>query len=349
MESRLRAPSQNAEYSSVNAPWTYFFSPAGPDRSVVSSNPATAAAVIRVRISRTTSAARTAACAQARMDEPGRHGGAGHVGDQLPAPLHRDMLEDDQVNGQGTQPRPDGQGRIRHARRAGRDMRPAAGAARLVQVVLDPLRRRHRDLLLLIRPRHAQVSGIRQVPAARALALRVMVLGPVRDLPRHRRTRAARLLPPLPLLLRPLRGPPLLPGILRPGRSSEDGGIEEFPLFRDPARSAAASRSRRSATSASSAAIRSACAAISASRGSADGSPGGGASVTARNDPGNHAQPPRQHRTRRQDVTRDHAAPARPPRHLPATAISAMIRATQQGRMPWRPGSATSPLTATTC
>ena len=44
MESRLtaRAPSQNAEYCSVNAPCTYFFSPAGPDRSVVSSNPATA-------------------------------------------------------------------------------------------------------------------------------------------------------------------------------------------------------------------------------------------------------------------------------------------------------------------
>jgi hypothetical protein len=31
--------SQNAEYSSVKAPWTYFFSPAGPDHSVVSSNP----------------------------------------------------------------------------------------------------------------------------------------------------------------------------------------------------------------------------------------------------------------------------------------------------------------------
>ena len=45
----------------MNAPWTYFFSPAGPDRSVVSSNPATAAAVIKVRISRTTSAARSAA------------------------------------------------------------------------------------------------------------------------------------------------------------------------------------------------------------------------------------------------------------------------------------------------
>jgi hypothetical protein len=37
--SRLRLPSRNDEYSSVNAPWTYFFSPAGPDRSVVSSNP----------------------------------------------------------------------------------------------------------------------------------------------------------------------------------------------------------------------------------------------------------------------------------------------------------------------
>jgi hypothetical protein len=55
-------------------------------------------------------------------------------------------------------------------------------------------------------------------------------------------------------------GPPLLGGIFRPGWSSADGGIDEFPPLRDPARSAAASRSRRSATSASSAAIRSACA-----------------------------------------------------------------------------------------
>ncbi len=81
-------------------------------------------------------------------------------------------------------------------------------------------------------------------------------------------------------------------GGFRPGWSSADGGIDEFPLFRDPARSAAASRSRRSATSASSAAIRSACAAISASRGSEDG-PSASASVTARNDPRTHAQPPR--------------------------------------------------------
>jgi hypothetical protein len=43
------------------------------------------------------------------MDEPAGHHSAGDVGDQLPAPLHRHMLEDDQVNGQGTQPRPGGQ------------------------------------------------------------------------------------------------------------------------------------------------------------------------------------------------------------------------------------------------
>jgi hypothetical protein len=47
-------PSQKAECCSVNTLWTYFFSPAGPGRGVVSSNPATAEAVIRVRISATT-------------------------------------------------------------------------------------------------------------------------------------------------------------------------------------------------------------------------------------------------------------------------------------------------------
>ena len=34
------------------------------------------------------------------MDEPVGHGSAGDVGDQLPAPLHGNMLEDDQVNRQ---------------------------------------------------------------------------------------------------------------------------------------------------------------------------------------------------------------------------------------------------------
>jgi hypothetical protein len=144
------------------------------------------------------------------MDEPLRHDGAGHVGDQLPAPLHRDMLEDHQVNRQRAQPRPDGQSRVRHACRARRDMYPAAGAPRLMQVVPHPLRRRGRDLLLLKRPRDAQVLRGRQVTAARAGTLREMVLGPVRNLPPHRRARAARLLAP-PLPLRPLRSAPLLP------------------------------------------------------------------------------------------------------------------------------------------
>ena len=124
---------QKAEYSSVNAPCTYFFSPAGPERSVVSSNPATAAAVIRVRISRTTSAARPAACRR-QMDEPVGYDSAGDIGGRLPAPLHRDVLEDDQVNGQGPQSGPDGQDGIRDARRPCRDMHPAAGAPGLVRV-----------------------------------------------------------------------------------------------------------------------------------------------------------------------------------------------------------------------
>src|SRR6266496_2940830 len=104
-----------------------------------------------------------------------------------------------------------------------------------------------------------------------------------------------------------------LRGGFRPGRSSELGGIEEFPLFRDPARSAVSNCARRPATTASSAvicsactAIRCACSRISASRGSADGSPGG-ASVTARNHPGNHAHPPRQHHARRWNVTHDYS------------------------------------------
>ena len=105
------------------------------------------------------------------MDEPVRHERAGHIGDQLPAPLHRHMLENHQVDGQDTQPRPDRQDRIRHARRAGRGLRPAAGALRLVQVVLHLLRRRGRDLLLPERSRDAQVFRVRQVTAAEVPAV----------------------------------------------------------------------------------------------------------------------------------------------------------------------------------
>ena len=114
----------------------------GPQRRLI--EPRDAAAVIRVRISRTTSAARSAACRRQEWMNPGRDGSAGDVGDQVPAPLDGDVLEDDQVNRQGAQPRADGQGGVRHARRADGCMGPAAGAPRPVEVVLDPLRLRGR-------------------------------------------------------------------------------------------------------------------------------------------------------------------------------------------------------------
>ena len=86
--------------------------------------------------------------------------------------------------------------------------------------------------------------------------------------------------------LRPLPGFARGAGAFRPGRSSDDGGIEEFPEFRDAARRAASSCPRssrtrpvssaswadRSVTCADSAAISAACSRISASRGSSGGS-----------------------------------------------------------------------------
>ena len=91
-----------------------------------------------------------------------------------------------------------------------------------------------------------KVRRVRQVTAARAGALREMDLGPGRNLPAHRRAPAARLLPP-PLVTARSAVRRCFLGGFRPGRSSDDGGIEEFPLFRDPAR-AAAHCSHRSAT-----------------------------------------------------------------------------------------------------
>src|ERR1017187_4470512 len=105
----------------------------------------------------------------------------------------------------------------------------------------------------------------------------MVILGPVRDLPRHGRPRAARLLPAL-LLLRTLSGPPLLPRRLAARQ-----------VIRARRHRGGTAAPRRPATVASSAAICSACAAIScacsrisASRGSSDGFLGG-TSVTARN------------------------------------------------------------------
>jgi two-component sensor histidine kinase len=66
-------------------------------------------------------------------------------------------------------------------------IQPVRLPARLCFVqVLDPLRRRRRDLVLLIR-QGTKVSRLCQVPAARARAQRVIVLGAIRLLPpRHR-------------------------------------------------------------------------------------------------------------------------------------------------------------------
>ena len=286
----------------MKAPWTYFFSRRPrPQRGLAEPGDRSGGdqgADQRHHLSRQGCRLR-----QARMDEPIGHHSAGDVGDQLPAPLHGNMPEDHQVNRQGTQPRSDGQRGVRHPRRARRDMLPAAGARRLAQVVLDPPRRRSRDLLLLIRPGNLLVGGIRQITAAGTGTPGIMVLGPVRDLPRHGCPLPARLLPAL--FLRPLSSAPLLPRGLPARQVIRARRHEEFPLFRDPAQSAASSCSRRPATIASSPAIFSACVAItcacsriSASRGSADRSPGS-ASVTARDHPGNHAQPPRQHHARR--------------------------------------------------
>jgi hypothetical protein len=87
-----------------------------------------------------------------------------------------------------------------------------------VQVVVHQLCRRGGISSLLERSRDAQVLSVRQITAAGAGALRVVVLGLVRDLPGHRRARAARLLPAFPLALSALRRPPLPAGRLPPGQ-----------------------------------------------------------------------------------------------------------------------------------
>ena len=169
------------------------------------------------------------------MDEPVRHGSAGHVGDQLPAPLHRDVLEDHQVNRQGPQPgarwtarnpaRPPGgprraPGRRRTSPRAGRAApapppRPGSPPADTT----------------------GQPPGQRHPPGPRRTSTR----------PRDSDPRSG---PGPPTSWTPPGCPAAFPrfffsarsaarrcfrGGFRPGRSSELGGIEEFPLFRDPA------------------------------------------------------------------------------------------------------------------
>jgi hypothetical protein len=143
------------------------------------------------------------------MDEPVRHMRAGDAGDQAAAPPDRNVLEDDQVNGQCAQARADAESRVRDSRRAGRDVLLPAAAPRPVQVVLDPPRRHLRQLQLLRRPGDAQVRRARQVRAARARPGRVTVPDLIRLRPAHRRARRTRLLAALAYGL-PLRRAPLL-------------------------------------------------------------------------------------------------------------------------------------------
>ena len=113
---------------------------------------------------------------------------------------------------------------VRHARRAGRHVMPAAAAHRLVQVVLDP---------------HADGSGISscwndratprsrcaaQVRAALARALRVVVLGLVRPGAQPSPSRRARLLAPLRFFAALRGAAAALRGGLCPGHVFPRGG-----------------------------------------------------------------------------------------------------------------------------
>ena len=177
--------------------------------------------------------------------------------------------------------------------------------ARLVQVVLDPLRRRDQDLLLLIQRqppghRHPPDPGRTRTPLAGTSPRR----GP--DRPPHRRARAARLLPWL-LLLRPFHRPPLLPGRLPSRlviRRRRHRGVPAVP--RPPAlrclkplpQVSDHGLQRRDTLRLRGDALR--LLPDQCVRGSAGCPSGDGASVTARHHPGNHAEPPPRPGTRSQ-------------------------------------------------
>ena len=84
------------------------------------------------------------------VHEPGRGLGTGQVGDQLGAPLDRDMLVDQQVDHQCPQVRAVADGRVSDISGTSRDVRASATAPATVQVVLDHLRRHLRHLMHLM-------------------------------------------------------------------------------------------------------------------------------------------------------------------------------------------------------
>jgi hypothetical protein len=229
------------------------------------------------------------------MREPFADERAGHVGDQQRAPLHRHVLENDQVDGQGAQPRPGRQGGARHARRTRGCVLAAAGAAEAVQVVLHSVRHRGGHFLLLKGP--GNPPGQRR-PPGRARTRRHPRGSDPRSGPGPPRSSTRPDCPAASPASSSRR--PAVPGAAASVPAGHPSWAEsrKFPLFRDSARSALSNRSRRSATIASSTAICSACSRISASRGSS----GSGAPVTVANHPAGRRPLPRQHQGRRRNV-----------------------------------------------
>ena len=208
-DSRVRRPRKNSECRSVTAASTYFLVPAGPHRSVVSSNPATCAAVISVLISLTTSAITSAALARQEWTNPA----------ETRAPVtsaiswaHRPTGTCWNTTRYTARARRFGPMLTADPAapcRAGRHMHLAALAAGLVEVMLDAPCRHQRHLQLLERPDDAQVRRPGQVRPAPARPSGTVIDHLIGFRPRHRRARRPRLLP-APALAAPAA--PLPPG-----------------------------------------------------------------------------------------------------------------------------------------
>ena len=135
------------------------------------------------------------------------------------------------------------------------------------------------QIIALVGAFDAHLGRLGQIRPARAVTVRAVchVLIGNRH-PGQRTTRRARLLaPPAP---EAFTGSGC--GLVLPGRSSDEGGIEEFPLLRPTIRSNAATRSTSRAFAAVNSSITFACAAITTSRHAHDLHPnvGGSGRVT---------------------------------------------------------------------
>ena len=197
---------------------------------MVSSNPTTFAAMIRRLDQRHDLRGHRRGLRQAGVDEPGGHVRAGHVGEQLPAPLHRHVLEDQQVDGQRPQPRADRDRGVRDAGRAGRHVGLPARAPALVQVMLDRSDACGSGTSFCWYDRATPRSAAPPGPRRTRRCPRGSSRGSIRDRSRSSPPPAPRLLAPPALLRRvPLRRPPLLPGRLAARRVIHAGRHRGVP------------------------------------------------------------------------------------------------------------------------